>query len=644
MLRILKKVLSGPMDWVLYTVLNEKQRKKLGDLLSDRQKQRLKEILHGKKALQRKHLRQLKHHLYNLGFTERALAELEAFHQETDDADIKRLAAWELVLWHANKYSDEGAETALVYLKEAEKNESGADQLRRIAILKAECYDQLNQENQGKQVLQEMLEKQQHPDLYLAMANLEANIEDRLDWINKAMEAYELQPISFAAKQDPVYDDLMTIPSGEKVADGPLVTVILPAFKAEDGIKTAIDSILSQTWQNLELIVVDDCSPDETRQVAEAYTAKDKRVKLLATPQNSGPYVARNIALQAAKGEFITINDSDDWSHEQKIEKQARHLMDNPSIIANTSEHARLTEDLKLYRRGTPGKYIFPNMSSIMFRREPVLEKVGYWDSVRFAADGEFKRRLLRTFGKDKYVDLKTGPLSLPRQSVTSLTGSSAFGYNGFFKGVRKEYVESLEHHHKQAESLFYPYPQGNRPFPVPEPMWPEREEKQDGKRLFERVIAADFRMLNEADLQQVTELIKHTRGRVGLIQMYGYDISITKPIMEEVRRQMDGKQVQMLVYGEKVQANELIVLDATVLEDKQQYIPELTVDSIRVLAPNSSERKLKESALHLHQYFGSKGTWYVDNNTELSSDTRELLGEVIQLQSWMKQGLNQHD
>src|SRR5699024_3450848 len=137
----------------------------------------------------------------------------------------------------------------------------------------------------------------------------------------------------------------------------------------------------------------------------------------------SGPYTARNIALQHATGDFVTVNDADDWSHEKKIEIQAKHLQENTRVIANTSSHARLTEDLLLYRRGTPGRYLFPNMSSIMFRRKAIEQKLGYWDSVRFAADGEFKRRLIRTFGKESYVDLETGPLSLPRQSVTSLTG-----------------------------------------------------------------------------------------------------------------------------------------------------------------------------------------------------------------------------
>src|SRR5699024_11167570 len=146
----------------------------------------------------------------------------------------------------------------------------------------------------------------------------------------------------------------------------------------------AIESIVKQTWQNLELLIVDDCSTDDTLEIAESYAKKDKRIKVFSTPENSGPYIARNIALGEATGDFITVNDADDWSHEKKLEIQVNHLRANPTVIANTSAHARLTEQLTLYRRGTPGRYIFPNMSSIMFRREEVVEKLGYWDSVRF--------------------------------------------------------------------------------------------------------------------------------------------------------------------------------------------------------------------------------------------------------------------
>src|SRR5690625_6834464 len=81
--------------------------------------------------------------------------------------------------------------------------------------------------------------------------------------------------------------------------------------------------------------------------------------------------------------------------------------MENSTLVANTTQQARATEELKFFRRGKPGEYIFANMSSLMFRRKPVMEKLGYWDSVRFGADGEFKKRLKIVFGDESVIDLK---------------------------------------------------------------------------------------------------------------------------------------------------------------------------------------------------------------------------------------------
>lgn len=621
MFRILKKIIIAPIDWVLYRLLNEQQRKKLTDKLSDEQKAKIKRLIGGKKQAQRQQLKQIKHHLYSLGFTEKGLEDLKSFHANMKDKHLKRLAAWELVLWFANIYTEDGAKQALAYIPAASDGEQDPDQLRRIAIIKAECHERLNQMEEGKQVLQEILKTQTHPDLYLGLANLETSISDRVEWMNKAMQMYDLQPITFTAEDQPNYDDIANEPLNRKIADGPKVSVIFPAYNAESGIGTAIESILAQTWQNLELLVVDDCSPDNTAAVIRSYAKQDSRVKLLSTPVNSGPYVARNIALKQATGEFITINDADDWSHAEKIEIQVKHLMDNKNIIANTSEHARLTEELKLYRRGTPGKYIFPNMSSIMFRRKPVMEKIGFWDSVRFAADGEFKRRLIKVFGKAAYADLETGPLSLPRQAVASLTSSSAFGYSGFFMGVRKEYVESLEYFHKQADSLYYPYPQETRPFPVPEPMWPKREEKLTGYREFDVIIASDFR-LKETNKTAIKEIEKQLQAgkRVGLTQMYHYNLSINHDIQPEIRQMLDGQSVQMIVYGEKVTAAGIIVMNPLVLADRQKYIPEIKAERIAVILTETPDENMEQMQDQLQAYFGKRGRWYPIDETARES------------------------
>lgn len=602
------------MDWTLYTLLGEKQRKQLGDLFSKAQKDRIKRMINGKKFMQRKQLKQLQHHLYNLGFTYRALAGMETFLKDADNTEIKRLISWELSLWYANRNTAEGAQKALDYLPLASQGERNTDQQRRIAIVSAECLERLGKKEKAWDLVYNQLNQAPHADLYLAAANLEETVDARTVRINQALEIYGIGPVAFTpAGSSVTYDDLTTQPLGRQIEDGPKVSVILPAFKAESGVRIAIESILSQTWQNLELLAVDDCSPDNTADTINEYVDRDSRVKLLSTPVNSGPYVARNIALKEATGEFVTINDADDWSHAQKIETQVRHLMENGSVIANTSEHARLTEELKLYRRGTPGKYIFPNMSSIMFRRQPVITEIGFWDSVRFAADGEFKRRLIQVFGEKSYVDLKSGPLSLPRQSVSSLTGSSAFGYNGFFMGVRKEYVEALEHHHAHASSLYYP--QYARPFPVPEPMWPAREGKTSGYRYFDIILAGDFRQNSAEHINTINEL-KRDNQRIGLMQLYTYDLALEESIHADIRGLLDGNHVQMVVYGEKITTGRLLLSDPDLLDTWQKYRPEITADEVRVEVPELPDDRHREPIQrHMLEYFGTIGTWSPGND-----------------------------
>src|SRR5699024_10116124 len=206
-----------------------------------------------------------------------------------------------------------------------------------------------------------------------------------------------------------------------------------------------------------------------------------------------------------ATGEFVTVNDADDWSHPEKLAVQANHLLKEDNVIANTSELARLTENFSFHRRGTRGKYIFSNMSSLLFRRKEVINRIGYWDEVRFAADGEFKRRLIHEFGKGAVIDLETGPLSLPEQSMKSLTGSTAFGYSGFFMGARKEYVDSFSDYHKRAANIYYPFHQRRRLFPVPEPMLPTSKRET---RHIDIIIVANFYDMSPERVERIKKQI----------------------------------------------------------------------------------------------------------------------------------------
>ena len=109
------------------------------------------------------------------------------------------------------------------------------------------------------------------------------------------------------------------------------VSVIIPAYNREAYIRQTVDSVLNQTYPELELIVVDDGSSDSTREILESYGS---RIKLLEHEGrvNIGQSAAINVGLEHADGEFIAILDSDDYWETNKLELQTRYLRANPDI------------------------------------------------------------------------------------------------------------------------------------------------------------------------------------------------------------------------------------------------------------------------------------------------------------------------
>lgn len=113
----------------------------------------------------------------------------------------------------------------------------------------------------------------------------------------------------------------------ERVSD--LVSIIMPSFKCGQFISNSIKSVQNQTYQNWELIVVDDCSGDETVETVKKIQEQDYRVKLFQNEKNSGAAVTRNTALRNAKGRWIAFLDSDDLWEPTKLEKQIKFMEEN---------------------------------------------------------------------------------------------------------------------------------------------------------------------------------------------------------------------------------------------------------------------------------------------------------------------------
>lgn len=123
----------------------------------------------------------------------------------------------------------------------------------------------------------------------------------------------------------------------------PLVSIIVPIYKVEPYLRRCLDSIVNQTYTNLEIILVDDGSPDNCPQICDKYAEKDKRI-VVVHKKNGGLSDARNVGLDICQGEYISFVDSDDWVSETYIKALIRLIAENDSDIA-ICEHLKTAEE-----------------------------------------------------------------------------------------------------------------------------------------------------------------------------------------------------------------------------------------------------------------------------------------------------------
>lgn len=177
--------------------------------------------------------------------------------------------------------------------------------------------------------------------------------------------------------------------------DGSLgaVTVIMTCKNASSTITYAINSILAQTYTDIELIVVDDGSTDSTAAIVKQFCNHDPRVHFLENQENIGIYASRNRAILASNGEFVAFQDADDYSHPQRIELQIKALLESDEVVASNSGHVRvsssgevcLENNLNVFGHG-PVNWIY---------RRTVFDQLGLFKEVRTRGDIEFIRRVL---------------------------------------------------------------------------------------------------------------------------------------------------------------------------------------------------------------------------------------------------------
>lgn len=217
-----------------------------------------------------------------------------------------------------------------------------------------------------------------------------------------------------------------------------LVSVIMSAYNAADTIGYAARSILSQSHGNLELLICDDCSTDDTPAVL-AELSKDPRVRLFRSAAQQGTYNIRNNLIQEARGSYVTFQDADDFAFADRIERQLAFLK-HEGAAAVVAQWLRVTAD---------GEFVFSSEHAVarlavvsLFAPSRVFERFGAYRPARFGADTEFYEGLRMRLGTDA-VRLMPAPVIFGLSSATSLTRSSGIEAteDGFRAPARRAYA-----------------------------------------------------------------------------------------------------------------------------------------------------------------------------------------------------------
>lgn len=247
-------------------------------------------------------------------------------------------------------------------------------------------------------------------------------------------------------------------PTGHK----PRISVVMANYRAAPHLPVAIESVLSQTVRDIELIISDDASPDESLDIARMASNRDPRVRLLMAECNKGPGAARNRALDAATGEWVAIVDSDDVIHPERLERMMAaadsagldaiaddllHFSDEggmtTTLLASLEPHVPASVSAEFFIRSNTSGTGLPPLGYLkpLFRRTRIAH-LAYDETVRIGEDYDFLLRFLLDGGK---LGLLPEPLYLYRRHMHSISHRLSKATVAAMIANQKRFLESRE-------------------------------------------------------------------------------------------------------------------------------------------------------------------------------------------------------
>jgi len=402
------------------------------------------------------------------------------------------------------------------------------------------------------------------------------------------LEPVELLPVDSDVPRTPF--QRLTTSVSDVVSDGPLVSVVMTCHRPDEGTLRSVHSMIAQTWQNWELLVADDASPAEFAPVLERIAGLDPRIRVLRTDRNVGTYSRRNEAVAIAGGEFVAVHDPDDWAHPRRLELQARHLLAHPGEVANDVESSRVSENLRFAGRRRIA--LRTADSSLFFRREQVLDRVGFFDGVRAAADGEFRDRLEIAFGRPVPVVRALAPVVLTGFSSATM-GEEELGDDWVhparfaYRSARAEWHADIRAGHAAPRLGF---PLTSRPFAAPQRLL---ERSPEARRL-DVLVVLDARAGStgtrrvDAVIARATALA--TAGRtVGLLHLESLEPSRSAALDSRLQRLVNAGTIDAVLQDDPVRAALVVVQGAAALQIPPSTESGLSADRVVIVDPEDA-------------------------------------------------------
>lgn len=210
----------------------------------------------------------------------------------------------------------------------------------------------------------------------------------------------------------------------------PLISVIMPVYNAKQYVKQAVESILNQTYQKFEFIIVDDASNDLTSKILREFKKKDSRIILIRNKENLGVTKSLNIAVAKASGKYILRMDADDWSYPDRFELQVKLMENNPDVAVSGSyvevcDSKLNSKYIRKYHLSDTDirKHIFrysPFAHPATIWKTSVLKKERYNETLTTCQDYELYFRVGK-IGKFRNLDKPLLKLRLHERSVSAL-------------------------------------------------------------------------------------------------------------------------------------------------------------------------------------------------------------------------------